>query len=457
MNSVKPRSGLHQGLAKSFRYAQATIGPVATAGAHFTFSLLLLHALTPDAFGRISFLLVASQLSGGLWSALFCAPLPVLLAQAGKQGEIGRAAVRRCMLATNLAGAVISFLLFWCVAFFVGLTLGGAMLYAVYAACFLLRWFARSDAYAAGQPLKAVASDLAYSAVLLLGLAVMWKLFPSSLTAASTVLLAGAVAGLLPFGREYLFAQFTRVAVADIRPYVKVWHVHSRWSLIGVLTTEATANSHAYLLALIFGPAAFAPIAASALLIRPIGVIMNALSEFERPRIARQIGQGDMAGAFGSIRFFRFLLTLSWFGSAIAAAILLGLSPQLVFPAAYDLDFLIKGTALWMAVAFVRQWRAPESVLLQAGGEFRILAQASMVSSVVSVIAVAGFLWLFGALWSILGILVGETLCAVWTLRQARQYRVQVQNGQSVPLSTNPLGKSATKGRNDSSETQYLN
>jgi hypothetical protein len=457
MNSVRPRARLHQGLGKSLRYAQATSGPVATAGAHFAFSLLLLHALAPDSFGRISFLLVASQLSGGLWSALFCAPLPVLLAQAGDEGGIERAAVRRCMLATNLAAAITSLLLFWCVAFFVGLSLGGALLFAAYAACFLLRWFARSDAYAAGQPLKAVTSDLAYSAVLLLALAVMWKLVTPSLTAASAALLASAVAGLMPFGREYLSAQFACVAVGDIRPYAKVWRVHSRWSLVGVLTTEATANSHAYLLALVSGPAAFAPIAASALLIRPIGVVINALTEFERPRVAAQIGQGDMVGAFGSIRFFRSVLTLAWSVSAVAAAILLALNPRLVFPAAYDLEFLINGTALWMAVAFVRQWRAPESVLLQAGGEFRILAQASMVSSIVSVVSVAGFLWLAGPLWSISGILIGETLCAVWTLRQARQYRQRVQTAQRVPLSSNRLAKPVSLSKNDASDKQNRN
>lgn len=38
---------------------------------------------------------------------------------------------------------------------------------------------------------------------------------------------------------------------------------------------------------LFLGPTAFAPLSASALLIRPIGVVMNALTDFERPQMAR--------------------------------------------------------------------------------------------------------------------------------------------------------------------------
>jgi hypothetical protein len=409
-----------------------TSGPVATAGAHFAFSLLLLHAIAPDEFGRIAFLLVASQFCCGLWSALFCAPLPVLLAQAGKDDGMGDA-VRRCMLASNLAGAAVALMLFACAGLGIGLSVGGASLFAAYAAVCLLRWFARAQAYASGRPLRAIASDLAYSAVLLAGLAVVSQLAAPSLFAACAALLAGAVSGLLPFGRSYLAAQFAHVAIADIRPYARIWRVHSRWSLVGVLTTEATANSHTYLVALICGPAAFAPVAASALLIRPIGVVINALSEFERPRLAWQIGQGNVAGAFGAIAMFRSVLTVAWVGSAIVAAVLLGVSPRLVFPAAYDLDFQFAGTALWMAVALVRQWRAPESVLLQAAGEFRALAQVSMVSSIVSVAAVAVFLSTAGPLWSIAGILGGETVCSAWTWRQCRRYRQQVLAGPDTP------------------------
>lgn len=413
-------------LAKAVRYAQVTSGPVATAGAHFALSLVLLHRLAPDAFGRMSFMLVASQLSGGLWSALFCAPLPVLLANPGMLAGSAPDDVRQCMLGTNLVAATVALALFLCTGLGIGLDLASAALFAAYGACFLLRWLARAHAYTLGQPLTATASDLAYSTLLMASLALIWQSGTASLAIASAALLASALLSLLPFGGAYLRAQFRPVAARDIAPYARVWRLHSRWSLVGVLTTEATTNAHAYLLALVAGPAAFAPVAASALLIRPIGVVVNAVTEFERPRLAGQIGRGDMQGALGSLCYFRAMLGLAWAGSAVGAAIVLAIAPRLVVPARYDLDFIVAGTALWMAVALVRQWRTADSVLLQAGGEFRALAQVSMASSVVSVVAVSAFLWRAGALWSIAGILCGEIVCAGWTWRQARRYRRQV-------------------------------
>jgi hypothetical protein len=60
----------------------------------------------------------------------------------------------------------------------------------------------------------------------------------------------------------------------------------------------------------------------------------------------------------------------------------------------------------------VRALRTPESVLLQAAGEFKPLAAASVRSSAVSVFFTAALLFSFGPLVSIGGILAGEL--AMW-------------------------------------------
>jgi hypothetical protein len=232
-------------------------------------------------------------------------------------------------------------------------------------------------------------------------------------------MLLGTVAGFAPFGRAYLAEQFGRLDLAAVTRYAAVWRQHARWSLLGVISTEATANAHVYIIALLRGPTAFAPLAASALLIRPINVAMNALTEFERARMARQLGAGDIDGARASTRFFRLALIATWVGTAAATALLFAYKPGIVFPSQYSRPFLAAGAALWMAVAAVRLLRMPESCLLQAGGVFRPLAFASVWSSVVSVVGVLGLLLIGGTLWSIVGILLGEAVFAVWVWRQA--------------------------------------
>lgn len=432
--SMTPAAPVANGAARPLtHYFQAASGPIATAVAHFVLSIVLLHGVTPSMFGKLTFMLIASQLGAGVWGALFCAPLPVMMAQARNAETGDEDRIRRCIQASNLFGACVALAGFWCLSYAVGLSAIDGGLFAGYCSVYLLRWFARANSYVAQRPLAALSSDLVYSAVLLAVLAAM-SVWPTLLTLRSVciALLLAAIVSLAPFGVAYLKSQFAAVSLKDTRGYRAVWRQHSGWSLAGVVTTEATANSHAYLLTMFAGPGAFAPIAASALLIRPIGVFVNALTEMERPRVARLLGQGDHAAAFHTLRLFRMIMLLTWVLGAGLAVLILTYVPGLVFPSSYTLRFLVIGTSLWMVVMFARQWRAPDSVLLQAAGDFRTLARASMLSACSSIVAVAGLLTALEPVWSIGGIVVGESICTLWTWRQAQRHRSVLADGSFV-------------------------
>lgn len=417
--------------AKILRYAQATAGPVATAVAQFILSLQILHALPSADFGRFAFLLVAAQFSAGLWSALFCAPVPVLWAQT--EGD-SREALRRCLFATNLIIALISLVLFWGIAVTLGAGGWASLFFAGFAATGLLRWFARAYAYAEGTPGRTTASDMIYSAALFAGIGVIQFAPSGGLALPFAALFAATVVSFLPFGRHHLKGQFLDISLKAVAGYGDIWKRHSGWSLLGVLTTEATVNAHTYILTFLAGPAAFAPVAASALTIRPVGVASNALTEFERPQIARHLAADDHVAAHRSTRFFLVILVLGWLASAAAAVVLFALDPYLLFPKDYTRDVLVLGTVLWMTVALLRQLRTPDSVLLQAAGCFRALAGASFASAVVSVIAVTACLLLGGPVWSIAGLAAGEIVCGACLWWQARAYKRRTPAPPSPPL-----------------------
>ena len=61
--------------------------------------------------------------------------------------------------------------------------------------------------------------------------------------------------------------------------------------MFGVVLTELTANAHAYLVTFISGPKAFAVLALGSLLMRPASLVLSALPDIERPRMAAKIGQ----------------------------------------------------------------------------------------------------------------------------------------------------------------------
>ena len=407
-------------VAKLLRDSVASVGPGVSAGAQFVLSLVLVRVLAPAAFGSFAFLLVASQFSWGLWSALFCAPLPILLNQGDAEA---RRKLLKCLFSTNLLVAGFAGAVFFGLGVALHVPTVAALLFGVYGMIALLRWFARAYAYAIGTPLRTMTSDLVYGAALIAGVGVAFFERAGSLEVAYASLLLSAAFGLLPFGWSYLKQQFGSFSLSAVREYDAIWRRHSGWSLLGVLTTEATANSHVYIVTLFFGPKAFAPIAASALMIRPIGVAMNALTEFERAQMARQIGGGHIDAAMGAVRYFRLVLIAAWVGTAALIVLLLAKDPRLIFPSHYALPFLITGAALWMGVAGMRLLRTPESALLQAAGAFRPLAYASVISSGISIVAVVSLLLFAGTLWSIGGIFLGEAMYAVWIWRQAGRWR----------------------------------
>ncbi|MBR0662130.1 lipopolysaccharide biosynthesis protein [Neoroseomonas oryzicola] len=404
------------------RYAIALAGPIGAAAAQFLLSMQALHLLSPEAFGRFAFLLVAQQFSLGIWSALLCAPMPVLLEQCL---PAERAALSRCLFATNLCLTAIMTVAFALVGAALGQDAWDKAVFAAFAGAALLRSFARAHAYATAVPLRTVGSDLLYAALVLAGVAFIQFSGAADPSMPYLVLLAATLVGLAPFGRGYVAAQFRHISLHDLPGYRHIWRRHSGWSLIGVMTTEATGNAHAYIVTLLVGAAAFAPVGASALLTRPIGVAMNAVTEFERPRMARQVAAHQYADADGAVAGLRWMLIAVWCATALALVVLALIAPRIMFTAQYDSSVLAVGLVLWMAVAALRLLRLPDSVLLQAAGDFRGLASASSVSCGVSVVAVLVLVLACGPVWSIAGVLAGEAAFAVATWRQVRRWRAR--------------------------------
>lgn len=408
-------------LLQHARYVVAVLGPASTAGAQFLVTIALVHLLAPPLFGALTLLLLVTQLVLGVSSALLCAPLPLLFNIA--VGPHRDSAVR-ALFAANLVVSTATAVAFIGLGAALGLSTGAALAFAAYAGFFLLRWFARAHAYALHRPWRTASSDLLYSGVLLAGIG--WHAafeVAAPLLSACLLFALAACLSLAPFGADFLRGQFSRVRIGDLSAYGATWRAHSRWALVGVLTTEATANAHAYLVTFLLGPGSFAPLAASSLLIRPVTVAMNALTEYERPRLARQLVEGGPAATRSSVRMFRGALIATWASTTAAAVALLIYSPRLVAPEGYDLSVIAWSGALWCATAAVRVLRMPESALLQSAGQFAPLAMASVYSCIVSVVLALIAIALWGPVASLVAILLGEAVFALLILRATQRWR----------------------------------
>jgi O-antigen/teichoic acid export membrane protein len=397
------------------RYALSTGGPLSVSAAHFLVSLLVLHALPSKDFGVFAFVLVVVPLCLSASGALLNVSLPHAAARQPRDVDVFvKANLVFCALAAVLSGAL---------AFSGGADVGVAALFGLYGAAMCLRWFARALSYANDNPGRVAVSDFCYSFLLTATFGALWSFGDLTIAHATFALAAGAVASIGCFGIAYLKRQFVTVWPTPFKGYLATWQGVTRWSLLGVVLTEATANAHAYLVTFVAGAQSFALLAVGALFMRPVSLCLSALSDVERPFMAQSIARGEPAKAERCMREFRAMGALVWAGTGLLCAGLLAWFPAIVLKQNYRLGDVALVVALWSAIMAVRLVRTPDSVLLQAAGEFRALARTTYLSSVVSVLLTFALLLAFGPIVSLFGILAGDAAMAAQIRLAARRWR----------------------------------
>jgi hypothetical protein len=248
-----------------------------------------------------------------------------------------------------------------------------------------------------------------------------------TMTYSATALLACACVSLPAFGAGYLRRQLRPGKAGSMAAYLPMWRELTCWSVLGVMLTELTANAHAYLVTFISGPSSFALLALGSLVMRPVSLVFSALPDMERPVMGRAIAAGNTKAAFRTVNEFRTATGAVWAATLLLAGVLLLWFPHLLLKKGYDETQVIAVIAMWSAIMLVRAIRTPESVFLQAAGEYRGLARAGMKSSIVSMTLTMALLFAFGLIASLGGILAGDiamtlgisSLTKAWKARHA--------------------------------------
>jgi len=145
----------------------------------------------------------------------------------------------------------------------------------------------RSFAYVQGQGLRALAGDLLYGLVLLIGIAM--ALADSSLSAGIVLLMTG-VAGLAPLIIK--ISKFNGLQT-HAEPLRKFWSC-SRWALPSVMVTWVNLSSYPFFAGKALGLSAVADIGAARLFLMPIGLMMAAWANWYRPKISGWLAEGNM-------------------------------------------------------------------------------------------------------------------------------------------------------------------
>jgi hypothetical protein len=388
--------------AALFRYGPATIGPLSVSIVHFLATLLMLQELGLSEFGLFALILVAVQFGFGLSNALIGTPFMVRV----NRGDGQEALFFKTNLLLSLAVGLVC-------------ALGAIMMRAqdvaqatgAFSALAVMRWFWRSYFYALHKPMRAAFSDLVYALTLALALSGLWLTEVTMSASLWAFALAAAVA-LVACGPTVFAVQGRAILMGRLINYAGIWREQSRWTLLGVVSTEATANAHAWLVTLVAGPAAFAPLAAAALFFRPVGLCITSLTQLERPPMARALAAGEPLLAQGIARRFRKAMILVWGGTVLMALGILWWWPSLVIKEGYDLSTILWAVGFWAMINLLNSWRAPDSAFLQAANALQPLATASVWSGIATVASVVVLMSFFDPLASMLGVLLGQIILA---------------------------------------------
>ncbi|WP_022683976.1 polysaccharide biosynthesis protein [Sphingobium bisphenolivorans] len=409
----RPTTGPVQRLGSLFgRFGLASLSSAIVSVSHLLVQLFSIHHLETAAIGTLAFLLVIMQFGYSLSNALVSTPYTIAV----NQGDDADARGVDFFFPVNLLLAASQGLLCAVIAWATA-SPAAALIFGLAGTLSLIRWFGRSNAYAHHAPARAARSDLAYAGTILAGLLVAMKT-GADLPTIGSMLVAASLIGLLPFGAAYVRQHLAMAPTKALARYRPVWKEQSAWTLVGVLSTEATSNSHSYIVTLLAGPTAFAPIAVGMLFFRPVNVCITALTQLERPRMTRAVAKGDHDAAIKSERVFMAALVMLWLATCAVAAIALYAFPGLILKPALDHQLVMIAGALCALLSLVQCIQTPMSVMTQARKAFRPLAAQSMRSCVVGLAAVTLLVLGTAPVFSIGGVVLSQLvmMLGIWQL-----------------------------------------
>ena len=397
------------------RYALAVVAPSSVSAAHFVVQVMMLAILTPAEFGSFAFLLIVVQFGSGLSNALASTPYTVEVSS--------HAQPRRDMQAMFFAANGLLTIAFAAFVYLIGSLVGDGLwthLFAIYALLSMLRWFGRAHNYAMLRPVASGISDIVYAVALVAMVAALAWAGRLGLDSLAVAFIVATLLGGLCLGAEFLARQFSLRGLAQLPAYGAIWKGQSRWTLLGVGTTEATSNIHSYLVTLLAGPAAFAPIGAAALFVRPVLLSVTSLMQLEIPILGRALASGDVGKADATRRRFLQALLVIWVATAALAYGVITYVPSLIIKPDYSLGEVEIAVLLLLVTSLFQVWQGPNSALLQAAKLFRPLSDVSVIACLFSIAGVlAALVWL-PPVYSLAGIAVGQMVMAVLLARLSR-------------------------------------
>jgi O-antigen/teichoic acid export membrane protein len=384
--------------------------------------------LSAHDYGTFALCVVLATLAYAVNGPLASGPLMVFAIS--RQGRPSRKAVEALLSTVNIAilGAVFLAAI-PVVAVLSGENSGISLIAAAFIAASAARMYTRTFAYARRRPNVALIGDLSSifaAAALLIGATVfnVGLTLPLALTgvASGNVVAMGIEIRMMGLGIRLPHRR------ASLRHYLPIWR-QVRWSLLGAGTTFLQSQSHSVFVSLMYGPAAFAPLAAGQVVFAPTRTFMLACLNIVIPDVVTAVQRNENGNVLRIFKYSTLIFTTMVLSLGTAVAIFW--TP--IFDALYANKYADQPmgliVAMWCGIFVCGAFCFAPSGILQALREYRALAYGTVYGSLISSASVLVLLSVVGPEWSLLGVLMGHVFNAQYIVSRAlRSTRKLVQH-----------------------------
>lgn len=394
--------------------AVAISGQALLSGFSFALNIILVRSLAPAEYGIFALAIVVGTVGIGLNSALASAPLSVYtpgLARAAPRLTLETAFSAVSMLLT-LAIALVTFA---CAALLIE-NLSVVCAFSAFAAAWTQRFYIRSIAFARRRPGVAFVGDLVFVLLSVFGLIIGWGgwLTMSSALLVPLIALSAANIGAGLIGLRLLdISMLPTFRRSLLRRYLGFWP-KIRWSLAGVTATSLQEHAHGLIVTALAGPAAFAPLAAGQIIFGPVRVALQAAQMVMRPEQAVAIAAHDKAAVRRNLFLTTGVLALGTLVVAVSVTFAWDMVHGFLFAENYADQPMALIVGFWGLITLLLATFTGASSLLQAFKDFRILAMANIFGSLLSVVLVTLFLFVWQPAMSLLGTTIAALFAVVF-------------------------------------------
>jgi O-antigen/teichoic acid export membrane protein len=398
--------------ALSGRFAVILSGELVQSLFHFVLNILLVRELGAHDYGLFAIVFTVGAVGITYIRALVAVPATLHLARSlGRPAALGYdvmfgsgAVLVSGLMAAGVGAALVPV---------IGL---GALAAGAFVGLYAFRSYLRIVLLARGRPRIAGLSDLVYA---LCGASfIAWGLSGEGAAlldrAFAAIALAHAIAIAVAFGalRQRLRISFHARARARYRT---IWRTLA-WSLAGVTSLTVQGQGLTLLFALLAGPAAYAPIAATLVLYAPLRIPTNALMNMVLPEISGLLAAGQVDAARRIVVRHAALLGCACLGYGVVMAATLPLVEEVLFKGRFagePMGWI--GLGVWAVVTVSLLYAIPRAYL-EASSAFRTITAGAVASAALGFAIMVPALLLLPPATALLGLLASEIATLAWSV-----------------------------------------